>query len=352
MTSEATLLSDQVFQLNTFLWALKGLPTDGPVEPVLQRAGYYLASIERRVLPPKDRAVATALAQLTDSEHPSPCQPDLWLKHDQDSVQPVVELKSHGFSPASSNRKQALKLMASAFDLSASLAESSERRGHVVFATVESDASQLASTLKQLVSELGAANVPAAPTAVVGFSADEEGVMLSSPNPTDLPAPAQQALASPATVLRRDGENDLRPLYFVPWLPGNETSQDPQLQSDGLSEFTARVLVHALADVGQASPPEDLQINCADLLRRATFGVYDYWDPRIKAQFNQAAVRILMKTLKPIKEVRRGEGGVISVDLPNIEVQDAVVDRLRHADPADPSSNLEMAMDAQQTLFC
>ena len=53
MTSEETLLSDQVFQLNTFLWALKGLPTDGPVEPVLQRAGYYLASIERRVLPPE-----------------------------------------------------------------------------------------------------------------------------------------------------------------------------------------------------------------------------------------------------------------------------------------------------------
>ena len=114
--------------------------------------------------------VATALAQLTDLEHPSPCHPDLWLKHDQDSVQPVVELKSHGFSPASSNRKQALKLMASAFDLSASLAESSERRGHVVFATVESDASQLASTLKQLTSELGGANVPAAPSAVVGFS--------------------------------------------------------------------------------------------------------------------------------------------------------------------------------------
>ena len=138
----------------------------------------------------------------------------------------------------------------------------------------------------------------------------------------------------------------------MPWLPGNETSQDPQLQSDGLSEFTARVLVYALADVGQASPPEDLQINCADLLSRATFGVYDYWGPHIKTQFNQAAARILMKTLKPIKEVRRGDGAVISVDLPNIEVQDAVVDRLRHADPADPSSNLEMAIDAQQTLFC
>ncbi len=352
MTSEATLLSDQVFQLNTFLWALKGLPEDGPVEPVLQRAGYYLASIERRVLPPKDRAVATALAQLTDSKHPSPCHPDLWLKHDQDPVQPVVELKSHGFSAASSNRKQALKLMASAFDLSASLAESSERRGHVVFATVEPDAAQLASTLKQLVSELGAANVPAAPTAVVGFSADEDGVMLSSPSPADLPAPARQALASPATVLHRDGENDLRPLYFVPWLPGNETSQDPELQSDGLSEFTARVLVHALADVGQASPPEDLQISCADLLSRATFGVYDYWGPRVKAQFNQAATQILMKALKPIKEARRVNGGFISVDLRSIEVQDAVIDRLRQADPADPASNLETAIDAHPSLFC
>ena len=41
MTDESTLLSDQVFQLNTFLWALEELPEElgqGEVQPVLRRA--------------------------------------------------------------------------------------------------------------------------------------------------------------------------------------------------------------------------------------------------------------------------------------------------------------------------
>ena len=44
MTSDATLLSDQVFQLNTFLWALEDLPEGGATEPVLRNADYYLSS--------------------------------------------------------------------------------------------------------------------------------------------------------------------------------------------------------------------------------------------------------------------------------------------------------------------
>lgn len=38
MTTKSNLLSDQVFQLNTFLWSLENLPEQGPVRPVLQVA--------------------------------------------------------------------------------------------------------------------------------------------------------------------------------------------------------------------------------------------------------------------------------------------------------------------------
>jgi len=43
--SESILLSDQVFQLNTFLWALEDLPKDSDIQPVLRQAGYNIRSI-------------------------------------------------------------------------------------------------------------------------------------------------------------------------------------------------------------------------------------------------------------------------------------------------------------------
>ena len=351
MTSKNKLLSDQVFQINTLLWALQGLPTDGPVEPVLQRAGYYLAAIGRRMIVPSDPSVVNALARLNGSEDRSPCNPDLWLKHRSDPVQPIVELKSQGFSPDSSNSRQARKLILSAFDISASLAEPSEQRGHIIYATEASDATEMASTLKELSSELTAEVVPTAPTAVLGFVEDDRGICLMSPIPSDLPGPAAGVLSVPAIVLHREDENDLQPLYFVPWIPGNDNSQDPHLRSDGLRELTARLLTYVLSEIGQAQPPTELVLNCTGLLSRATYGVFDRWRDKDRKQFSNAVARILTRTLKPIGGFSNVEGDILTLDLPNTEAQDLTIDRLRQADPADPSSNLEKAIDEPGTLF-
>lgn len=61
-----------------------------------------------------------------------------------------------------------------------------------------------------------------------------------------------RALAQPATVLQAYGEEDIRPLYFIPWMPGIEDSQSRELHQDGLRELTARLLTQAMAAVGQS----------------------------------------------------------------------------------------------------
>jgi hypothetical protein len=266
-------------------------------------------------------------------------------------VQPVVELKSHGFSPDSSTSRQARKLIVSASDLSASLAEPAERRGHVIYATDASDSAQMASTLKELVSELEARHAPAAPTAVIGFVEDDQGVHLTSPIPEDLPSPASHALSEPVIVLPREDQNDLQPLYFIPWVPGNEHSQAPKLRSDGLRELTARLLVHALAEVGQAQPPTELVLNGTQLLSKATYGIFDHWRDTDRKHFGRTAATILTQALKRTDGVRRVSDEVLTLDLPSAHVQDSVIDRLRNADPADPSANLEVAVSEQETLF-
>ncbi len=351
MTDASTLLVDQVFQLNTFLWALEDIPEKGQIQPVLGSAGYYLGAIGRQLLMPSAEQSVAALAKLTGSTDRTPCRPDLWLRHESDAVQPLVELKAHGFSAESSNRRQALKLIAAAVDLSSSLAEPAETPGHVLYATVATDASEMASTLQDLARALRAAGVAAAPTGAIGLAIEANGVVLSSPNVDELPEPLAGALESRPVVLHDDGKNDLQPLYFVPWIPGNDNSQHPDLHAAGLRELTARVLTQMLAEIGRARPPTTLQLDGTRLLRAATLGVFDQWRDADRRQFSEAVAAIVDKSLGSVVTVRRTAPDSREIDVPNGDVKETLVERLELADPADPAVNLQAAVEEPPRLF-
>ena len=300
---------------------------------------------------PDDEGTVAALARLTGSADRSPCRPDLWLRHESDVVRPLIELKARGFGTASSNSRQALKLIAAAVNLSRSLAEPSETPGHVSYATVASEADGMASTLQHLAADLGAEGIAAAPTSAIGFAFESDGVVLSSPNVADLPEPLAAALESRPVVLRDDGENDLQPLYFVPWIPGIDDSQHPDLHVEGLRELTARVLTHLLAEIGQARPPTTLSLDGARLLSAATFGVFDQWHDADRRQFSEAAAKIVDKALGSVVTVRRTPPDSREIDVPNSDVKEALVERLELADPSDPAVNLQAAIQEPPKLF-
>lgn len=352
MTRGADLLTDPVFQLNAFLWALEDLPAQGKIRPVLRNAGYYLVAIGRRVQVPAEDSVIAALERLTGSADRSPCRPDLWLRHREHPVQVLVELKARGFSRASSkNARQAVKLLLSAFDLAVSLGEQVERRGHVLYGTVATDAERQSTTLKELADEVNAMGLAAAPTAVVGLSIEEEGVALSSPTPSDLPDPAAAVLAAPTIVLRRDGNNDPRPLYFVPWIPDIEDGQDPALRADGLRELTARVLTQAMGHVGRARVPTTLTMDGTRLLSDSTFSVFDRWHERNRNQFSEAAAKIVERALRKSQIEIRRYGGRLEVNIPSAEAKDEAIKGLERADPAAQAMNLESAAREHPKLF-
>ncbi|MDE0066156.1 MAG: hypothetical protein OXN44_04695 [Acidimicrobiaceae bacterium] len=351
MTDESALLSDQVFQLNTFLWALEELPENSDARPVLREAGYYLVAIERNVLVPTDETTLAALATLAEITDRSPCRPDLWLRHATDAFEPLIELKAHGFSPESSNRRQALKLIASVSDLAPSLGETDVRPGHVIYATGVDDANDMASTLSTLAAELDSEGVNPAPTGAIGLAIEDKGVVLSSPDTTDLPGPLGNALANRPTVLHRDGENDLQPLYFIPWIPGIKDSQDAELHSAGLRELTARVLTNLLAAVGQALPPTTVVLRGDTLLRDATFGISDRWRDKDRRTFSDSVVKVVERTLKSVVDLNRPSTDSREFDLPDLETKDAVIDRIENADPADPSTNLQAITEEPPSLF-
>ena len=351
MTPAAVLAADPVFQLNVLLWSLEDLPDIAAVQPVLRWAGYRVESLGRPLLIPADEQTASALRTIVGSADRSQCHPDLCLENQDHPVTLVVELKSRGFSRNSSNVRQAVKLIVASHDLAESYAETQPRPGHVVYGTVESDAALLAETLQGLSESVVSQGAPAAPAATVGISIDDEGAKLSTSRLSDLPSPAQLALQAPATVLHRHGDDDLRPLYMIPWTPGIAGTQDPDLQADGYRELTARIVVEAMAIVGQAIVPTTLDISGTTLLSRATFGVFDRWLDTDRRQFEAAATGVLTDILQSLGGFQRQSKDTISLSLSSHDEQAEVVKLLEQARPADKKTNLEAAVNASPTLF-
>ncbi len=351
MISDTVLASDPVFQLNVLLWALEDLPDSTNVRPVLHRAGYELESLGRQLLVPADEKVVSALSDVAGFADRSPCRPDLCIHNQDHPVTLVVELKSHGFSPESSNKRQAAKLIVASHDLSESYAETQPRPGHVVYGTVKHDAALLAETLQALSESVASHGAPVAATATVGIDIDDEGVKLSTSGPVDLPAPAQRALQTPATVLRRQGEDDIRPLYMIPWIPGLQGTQNSELQADGYRELTALIIVETLAVVGQANAPTTLEITGAELLTSATFGVFDRWLDTDRQKFAEAATGVLAKTLKGLSCFQRKGRGTFLLSLASQEEQAEVIKLLEQARPDDNTTNIETVVNETPKLF-
>lgn len=351
MTAPAVLLSDQVFQINVLLWSLEELPDGrGPIEPVLRNAGYYLNSIGRRLTVPVAEKVRTTL-RTAGIDDLMPTNPDLWLRHETDLVLPLIELKAHSFDPPSSNSRQASKMLVSSVDLASSVGTGKTSPGHLIYVTPAQESDAMLRTLSSLSANLTQAGATVAKFGVVGLSLDERGLSFARPSGTELPGPMAKALEGPAVVLKPPLEHDdIRPLYFIPWMPGIDDSQDSALRSDGLRELTARVLAQAIAIVGRSITPTNVAVRGDVLLTEATFGIFSKWRDNDRAKFVEAAHKVIVKALRGDSRVSV-TGTLIEIDLPSTEAQDEVLKRLEDADPTDRRTNLEGSLGPQDRLF-
>lgn len=353
MTDRAILVADPVFQLNAFLWALEDIPSGvGEIHPVLRSAGYYLSSVGRGLVVPVNETVLEALAQVIGSRDRQSSHPDLWLKHQGHEAQPIIELKAQGFSTESKQKvSQASKILVSSADLEASAGGGGTQPGHVIYATVNDDAEALLRTLRAIAARLTQAGATSAPVATIGLNWDGQAVTLGSPDPVSLPAPMAEALATPVALLEvTTPENSVQPLYLVPWVPGLDDSQDPELRSDGLYQLTARLLSEAISRIGQAKMPAEVTLSGPDILASATYGIFAKWRDADRHLFGRAAAQLVERALRPTK-LARLQGDRVEIDLPTEEAQAQAIERLERADPADPSKSIETAIAEPPTLF-
>ena len=352
------LIRDPLFQLNMVFWSLKCLPPGSSfhIDPLLEKAGYYLFALERTLRLPNDQEIISSLQDLLQTQSIDSPVPDIWIRHrDEEADFLIIELKSQGFSAESSNRRQLLKMLVGAADLSLSLGATTDKElpGHVIIVTSFTDTEQMMCTIKQIKTDLDISQLRSAPAAVIGigYQDDDDRWIWECPEPSYLPQPLQQHLSEPVTVLSHAGvqPEDLVPLFLIPWAPGISGSNS-QLASDGLSVLTGRVLTFLLTEIGNATLPINLTLRSDAIVEKATYGLFKYWKGRDKRSMSKKVISIIFNNIESSVLTDKGNEE-ISIDIPSEQIRDEILSVIEKIDIGVPSSSLEGTPMIQPSLF-
>ena len=233
--------------------------------------------------------------------------------------------------------------MAATADLSVTLGGGDKRPGYFVFITVAEDMEEMLSTLSELKICLDARKISSASTAIIGIQQSKKGIDLVSPQSAQLPSPLGEILCDPTTVLQfEDSEDEIVPLYFIPWIPGVAQDQDQESSNKGLQVLTSRLLTHVQEAVGKADISSILNLKGEAILEKATFGAFEYWRDRDRKRFIKEAIRIIAKATKPFGQKHSGETE-LKIDLPDEKVRDNVMKNIERFKIEEESNNLSNA---------
>ena len=344
MMDVKVLRQDPVFQLNLLLWSIMDVPDDINFQinlnPILRNEGYTLYAIEKEVLLPSDLSSMEAISPLIKKKF-APPSADLWVTHEREKTDLVIELKSRGFGSDSNKSVQVIKIMAATADLSVTLGGGDKRPGCFVYITIAEDMEAMLLTLSELKTRLVERKIASAPTAIIGIKQSKKGIDLVSPQPAQLPSPLDKILCDPTTVLQfEDSEDEIVPLYFIPWIPG--VAQDQESSNKGLQVLTSRLLTHVQEAVGKADISSIVNLKGETLLEKATFGAFEYWRDRDRKRFIKEAIRIIERATKPFGQKHGGETE-LKIGLPDEKERDNVMKSIEKFRIEEESNNLSNA---------
>ncbi len=343
----AQLLSDPVFQLNMVIWSVKDLPKDGnsQINPFLKEAGYYIVALNRRILLTEIGDRSSFFELVPDW---SPPVPDVWLRHESDNFDLILELKSRGFGEKSSKKiKQIYKMLAASFDLSSSIGIKDRKPGFFIIMTLHKDADKMTDTLNLLKSTLEEVQISSAPVAVIGLDHSQNNWLWNSLNPSTLPKPLCKGLSQPVTVLRSMGHiEDIIPMYFIPWLPEVDDESSP-LISDGLAVLTGRVLSYVQKEIKNAEPPVMLSLRADSLLQEATYGVFNHWKGKDRKNFTKKVINIISKNINAISISYKSDKEV-GIEIKTESIREDILKELERVEINSFDKNLEGASSSVQ----
>lgn len=276
------LLNDSLFQVNLILWMLQP-PQGGNVRPLLMEAGYKLRSIEPPLTFDPRLIARLKAASVSVKENAAP---DVILATEADEHL-IVECKAKMFGAApsangnDSNQRQARTfLLQVPAILSPSMGGVKVSKSHLAYLTKHDDEHDQEEGLRGLAAELKKAKLTVTACCVCRLVDHEGSVCLSLPKtkekwPTSLKkvCKAKRGQKNMTIIAKDEGGNDIRPLYFIPWMPDSES----QPSEYNRRVFGNRLLSAAVVRIGRTAVESDVLLNFDELLNEVTHNVFGKW---------------------------------------------------------------------------
>lgn len=362
-TSIHDLLGDSLFQTNLLLWLLQP-PNGSSVRPLLAEAGLKLRSIEEALPLGTNLVASLKKAGLTAKENAAP---DAILLNDG-AEHLVVECKVNMFGAAASpngsdsNQRQARSfLLQTPKVLSSALAGSKVSKSQVAYLTRHNPKHDQSEGVQALAKELKDAKFTVADCCVWRLVEHQGGVGLVVPTakekwPKCVRTACKGKRGSKAvTLIPRDlNGNDLRPLYFIPWMPESES----QPSEYNKKAFGNRILGAVVTRVGRAAVGDDVILNLDEILDEVTLGVYGKWRNSEGKRSLRTCARKLVNThfdkTGAIKHDPDGTGRSVLVKLSEEKIKLAIIKACRETidtrwDEPDLQGNLfEQPVDGDE----
>jgi len=342
------ICKDPLFQLNLALWISQPHPSPH-IYPLFYKSGLNIYSIGPSLaLPPDIRLEVSGKINCQDSG-----RPDLVLELKSKKTFCVLECKTSSFSSQSSTSKQArtfLLITGPIISEVLGIGGKRENQGILCYFIGAHDTGLMETTLENLAKEIKCkTSLRVGKFGCFGIKPSKLTVVLEYSD--HIKSFLNLVKDSPVDIIKFEEDTDPRPLYFIPYDPNVEqTEQEQKLCRRILFE---RILSQVISQIGGVTTPASITFTTGELLSSATLGLYEIWeDAKAKKNMRKLVNNFLTHLKKSVDVSLRGciryerQRGWI-FDLENNEIHEELLRQLQRFKP----ENLDLSEQIQLTLF-
>ncbi len=310
----------------------KEQPADGfRVRPLFSQHGFQLHYIEQPFpFPTELRGEIVVAAEAMALEIKLEPEPELTVQRHTDGQAIYFEAKSQGFSPASSNSKQARGHLLACGPAFAEVYKplTTALLDYVVPAD---DSANMRDCLKTLKTELSAAKLETGNYAVDGLSVQETNLVYHLDEPLhDLLTDTASEIVVMAGL---DEETDPSPLLLV---YSDEDCPDVARQGHYRRVLQNQALANLLCTLHSKAPGQVIEISAPELLLHTTNGVFNFLGRERQKSMERVIVENLYRRISEYWKERLPNkvglvGKTITLDFKNFSDREAILDWLEDA---------------------
>jgi len=288
------LCGDPLFQLNLAIWLAQSKPEDFSIRPVLYQSGFRIFSIGPLLALPPDTRLMVKGSKIDCNDG---AKPEIILEADNRSKILIMECKRSSFGGSSSTASQARTLLLLSGPIISEVLATGVRssaKGILGYLTRSEHSIRLEDTLSELTKEMKQMNLDTGDYGCLGIRANDTGILLEYSD--KMKSLLNFQIIAPMKILTLEEGTDPRPLYLIPYDPNVEQSEAEQAFCRRI--LYERFLSYILSKVGPANVPCEIVVTREEIMKAATFGLFEIWDDKEAVKHMRRLLRDFMNFFK------------------------------------------------------